>query len=185
MDTRRFNNEINPPEIISSQYSQLRRKKQQKDKIKENKMLRLSGNVDLGKNLFTKSRPFKNRKKSDQNEQKLSIITSTSPSTTISTTTTRATTTTQSPNAISDNFQTNHHRHNHYNNEDENKNRRNEERRREEYYRSQQTSTTAPISQTVKPLLTVSEKVKMAFNFRGILSFFKLLDPHTTRNPVF
>lgn len=102
-DRRRMNNEINPPEVLSTQDSQLRRKKQH-NKSKENRTLNLSGNVDLG--LTKKSLRKKNLK---------SLMTSTTtmtPSTT--------TTTTEHPNEIPTNYQqpspppsSNHHRHNH------------------------------------------------------------------------
>lgn len=152
LDTRRLSNEINPPEILSAHDSQLRRKKQQKDKSKENRTLRLTGDVDLGKNIFKKNKQMRtNRKK---NDPKSSVTASTIPSTILSptTTTTTTTTTTESPNSISQNYQVNHHRHNHYNSNNDVNNRRMEENsRRENTYRNQQQSYT-----TASPIMTAN-----------------------------
>lgn len=96
---RVISNEINPPEVVSSRdaanQSKLRRnKKQQINKGRENKTLKLTGNVDLGSSVFRQSKQL--RRKSTR---KL---------------TTPTTTSTQHPNTISEVFQPNHHRHNHY-----------------------------------------------------------------------
>lgn len=100
---RVISNEINPPEVVSNDsanQSKLRRnKKQQINKSRGNKTLKLTGNVDLGNSVFKQTKQSKRK-----NTRKL-----TTPSTT-------ATTTTQHPNTISEIFQPNHHRHNHYEN---------------------------------------------------------------------
>jgi hypothetical protein len=98
--TSRYNglisNEINPPEVLGRDASKLRRNKKQQKTGKENKKLKLSGNVDLGKNLFKKQQRRKNGTRK-----------ATRPTTI---------TTTQHPNVISEDFPQNHHRHNHYDN---------------------------------------------------------------------
>lgn len=65
VDTRHriITNEINPPEILATQDTQLRRKKQQRDRSKENRTIVLSGNVDLGENVFKTSKRLRNRKR--------------------------------------------------------------------------------------------------------------------------
>lgn len=121
---RRMNNEINPPEVFSTQDAQLRRKKQQNNKSKENKLLSLSGNVDLGltKKSLRKKKP----------------TTSTSTTTTTTTPRSTTTTTTEHPNEIPRHFQplpSNHHRHNH-----------NTEYNRNDFYRRATTTTQYPIA---------------------------------------
>lgn len=87
---RRLNNEINPPEVLSTQDTRLRRKKQH-NKSKERDAVKLSGSIDLG---MSKKSLRRNK-------------------------TTVTTTTTEHPNEIPKNFQapqqpsSNHHRHNH------------------------------------------------------------------------
>jgi hypothetical protein len=131
VDTRRINNEINPPEILSTQDAQLRRKKQQKDKSKENRTSKLTGDVDLGRNFL------KNMNKQPKSRRRQS---------TVPIVTTSTTTTTESPNSISQIYPVNPHRHNHYNsnnNDDEANNRRIEKSsRREDTYRNQQSYST-------------------------------------------
>ena len=87
-----ISNEINPPEVFSNRdvinQSKLRRNKKQQ----MNKTLKLTGNVDLGSNVFKQNRQSR-RKNITRKQTK---------------------TTTQHPNTISEDFQPNHHRHNHY-----------------------------------------------------------------------
>jgi hypothetical protein len=96
-----INNEINPPEVVLTRdainMTKLRRKKQQNNKGKENRQLKLSGNVDLG---FKQNKQLK-RKNGTRKGTK---------------TTTQMTTTTIHPNIILEDFppNQNHHRHNHY-----------------------------------------------------------------------
>ena len=129
-DTRHLSNDINPPEILSTQDAQLRRKKQQKDKSKESRT-KLTGDVDLGRNFLKKNK--KNRRRQESRTSTVPIVT---------------TTTTESPNAISQNYQVNPHRHNHYNsndnnNDDDANNRRiDKSSRREDTYRNQQSYST-------------------------------------------
>lgn len=137
VDTRRISNEINPPEILSAQDAQLRRKKQQKDKSKESRTSKLTGDVDLGRNFLKK-----NLNKQTKSRRRQESRTSTVPIVTTSTTTT-----TESPNSISQIYPVNPHRHNHYNsnnnnNDDEANNRRIESSRREDTYRNQQSYST-------------------------------------------
>lgn len=98
---RVISNEINPLEVLSSRdaanQSKLRRnKKQQINKGRESKILKLTGNVDLGNNVFRQ-----NKQPRRKSTRKL-----TNP--------TMSSTTTEYPNTISEVFQPNHHRHNHY-----------------------------------------------------------------------
>lgn len=138
VDTRRISNEINPPEILSAQDAQLRRKKQQKDKSKESRTSKLTGDVDLGRNFLKK-----NLNKQTKSRRRQESRTSTVPIVTTSTTTT-----TESPNSISQIYPVNPHRHNHYNsnnnnNDDEANNRRiDKSSRREDTYRNQQSYST-------------------------------------------
>jgi hypothetical protein len=105
INSPRLSNDINPPEVVSTRNgmtkSQLRRKKQQHIRAKENRTLVLSGNVDLGKNVF-KSQQLRKKKL-----PKAQVTTET--------------------NRISENYQPNHRRHNHYS---DNANRFNEQERR-------------------------------------------------------
>lgn len=99
MPSSRYNgvisNEINPPDVVTGRdASKLRRNKKQQKPGKENKQLKLSGNVDLGKNFKKQQR----RKNGTRKATKPTI------------------TTTQHPNTISEDFPQNHHRHNHYDN---------------------------------------------------------------------
>jgi hypothetical protein len=88
-----ISNEINPAEVVGSRdASKLRRNKKQQRDRKQNKQLKLSGNVDLGGEMFKKQQRRKNSKKPTK----------------------AAVTTTKHPNTISEDFQPNHHRHNHY-----------------------------------------------------------------------
>lgn len=92
-----ISNEINPPEVFLNRdvinQSKLRRnKKQQTNKDRQNKQLKLTGNVDLGSNVFKQGK--QSRRKNVTRKQ--------------------ARTTTQHPNTISEDFHPNHHRHNHY-----------------------------------------------------------------------
>lgn len=133
-DRRRMNNEINPHEVISTQDTQLRRKKQQNNKSKEARTLNLTGNVDLG--LTRKSLRKKNLKFS----------------------TTKTTTTTEHPNEIPNYYQqpspppasSNHHRHNH-----------NTEYNGNEYYR-RATSTQFPIAYQLPSSLPVTKAPKQS-----------------------
>jgi len=131
VDTRRMNNEINPPEILSTQDAQLRRKKQHKDKSKESRT-KLTGDVDLDRNVL-----MKNLSKQPKSRRRQS---------TVPTVTTSTTTTTESPNSISQIYPVNPHRHNHYNsnnNDDEANNRHiDKSSRREDTYRNQQSYST-------------------------------------------
>ncbi|XP_070494780.1 probable basic-leucine zipper transcription factor K [Chironomus tepperi] len=135
VDTRRISNEINPPEIVSAQDTQLRRKKQQKDKSKESRTSKLTGDVDLGRNFLKK-----NLNKQPKSRRRQESRTSTVP------TVTTSTTTTESPNSISQIYPVNPHRHNHYNsnnNDDDANNRRiDKSSRREDTYRNQQSYST-------------------------------------------
>ncbi|KAG5678500.1 hypothetical protein PVAND_008167 [Polypedilum vanderplanki] len=111
LDTNNKNNEINPPEVILTQNSQLRRKKQQKDKSRNNRTIILTGNVDLGENIFKKSKQQLIDRKRLNNKP--------SPSTsTTKFTTDIITSTTPYPNTSSLSYRANHHRHNHYNSDD-------------------------------------------------------------------
>lgn len=140
-DRRRMNNEINPHEVLSTQETQLRRKKQQNNKSKEARTLNLTGNVDLGpmrKNLRKKNLKFSTIK-----------------------TTTTSTTTTEHPNEIPNNYQqpspppasSNHHRHNH-----------NTEYNGNEYYRRvmASTSTQFPIAYQLPSSLPVTKAPKQS-----------------------
>lgn len=131
VDTRRINNEINPPEILSTQDAQLRRKKQHKDKSKESRP-KITGDVDLDRNMLKK-----NLSKQPKSRRRQS---------TVPTVTTSTTTTTESPNSISQIYPVNPHRHNHYNsnnNDDEANNRHiDKSSRREDTYRNQQSYST-------------------------------------------
>lgn len=133
-----MNNEINPHEVLSTQDTQLRRKKQQNNKSKETRTLNLTGNVDLGltrKNLRKKSLKFS--------------------------TTTTTTTTTEHPNEIPNYYQqpspppasSNHHRHNH-----------NTEYNGNEYYRRvmASTSTQFPIAYQLPSSLPVTKAPKQS-----------------------
>lgn len=98
-----LSNEINPPEVFSnrdsvSQSNLRRNKKQQTNKGRESKRLNLTGNVDLGSNVFKLNKQSR-RKNATRRLLK---------------TTATTTTTTQHPNTISEDFQPNPHRHNHY-----------------------------------------------------------------------
>lgn len=98
--TSRYNgaisNEINPLEVVAGRdASKLRRNKKQQKAGRENKQLKLSGNVDLGSMGFKKQQ---RRKNGTRKATKTTI------------------TTTQHPNTISEDFPPNHHRHNHYDN---------------------------------------------------------------------
>lgn len=149
VDTRlNRHNEINPPEVLSAQDSQLRRKKQQK---KDNRTIILTGNVDLGENVFRKSKQLVNRKRPNLKSSSGVVATTASaapPTTTAraatTTTTVAATTTTtsttQNPVRASENYHTNHHRHNHYTTEDE---------RRRVADARQRTSTMKPTTERV------------------------------------
>lgn len=94
-----LSNEINPPEVFSnrdaiSQSNLRRNKKQQTNKGRDSKRLNLTGNVDLGNNVFKQNKQLR-RKNATRRLIK---------------------TTTQHPNTISEDFQPNPHRHNHYDN---------------------------------------------------------------------
>lgn len=93
-----ISNEINPPEVLSNRESitqnKLRRnKKQQTNRVRENKTLNLTGNVDLGSNVFKQNRTARRR-----NGTRRGTTTVTTPH----------------PNSILEVFPPNHHRHNHY-----------------------------------------------------------------------
>lgn len=126
VNRRRLSNEINPPEVLSTQDTQLRRKKQH-NKSKEREALKLSGNVDLG----LKKKSLRTRTK---------------------TTSTTSTTTTEHPNEIPRNFHpqpppqpsSNHHRHNHYNTDYD----------RNDYRRTMMTSTTTQYPITYQAITT-------------------------------
>lgn len=94
-----ISNEINPPEVLSNRdgisQSKLRRnKKQQNQRVRENKTLNLTGNVDLGRMNLKQNRPSRRK----NGTRRIS----------------KTTATTQHPNTISEIFPPNHHRHNHY-----------------------------------------------------------------------
>lgn len=96
-----LSNEINPAEVLANRdaavQNKLRRNKKQQTN-REHKSLRLSGNVDLGNNVFKQRKSMKRKK-----VQK-----------TLTTTTNTPTATTEHPNFISQVFHpSNHHRHNH------------------------------------------------------------------------
>jgi hypothetical protein len=114
MPTYQTNNEINPPDIVSTRNQQNRRKKQHQNsnKSKENRTLILSGSVDLGSDVFRKNKlPRKKKILSKSVTSAPSILSTLAPALMVSNTTTS---TTQNPSIISDYYQTNHHRHNHY-----------------------------------------------------------------------
>ncbi len=140
---RRVYNEINPPEVLATQDSRLRRKKQY-NKSKERSIPKISGNVDLGMKSLRRL--------------KMS-----------STTTTTTTTTNQHANDIPRIFETqkppssssNHHRHNHYNTEYD----RNDYYRRmmmtsttTQYPRTYHLPTSAPVTSTSKAYTTTSTR---------------------------
>lgn len=97
-----ISNEINPPEVLSNRdavtQSKLRRnKKQQTNNERGNKTLNLTGNVDLGSNVFKQNRLARRRNQTRKNT-KTTIVT------------------TPHPNTILEILPANHHRHNHYDN---------------------------------------------------------------------
>lgn len=89
-----MSNEINPPEVLSNRNvvrsNNVKRNKKQQGR--ENKTLKLSGNVDLGKNVF-KPKTIREKNATKKNA--------------------KPTPASQS-NTISEIFPPNHHRHNHY-----------------------------------------------------------------------
>lgn len=91
-----ISNEINPPEVFLNRdvinQSKLKRNKKQQSHNRE-KTLKLTGDVDLGNNVFKQGKQQSRRKNVTRRPTK---------------------TTTQHPNTISEDFQPNHHRHNHY-----------------------------------------------------------------------
>lgn len=93
-----ISNEINPPEVLSNQGRLNRRnKKQQRQGSKEIKTLKLTGNVDLGSNVFKMNKQLRRRNGTRKSTRK----TTAAP--------------TQHPNTISEIFPPNPHRHNHNN----------------------------------------------------------------------
>lgn len=91
--TTRISNEINPPEVVANReainQNKLRRNK------KQHKALKLSGNVDLGSDVFKQTKQGRRRNGTRK------------------ATKTKPTQTTPHPNTIPEVFQSNHHRHNH------------------------------------------------------------------------
>ncbi|CRK96097.1 CLUMA_CG009532, isoform A [Clunio marinus] len=158
--TARFNgvisNEINPPEVLSNRGSTInqsklvRNKKQPNNRRKQLKTLKLTGNVDLGNDIFKHNKQYRRRNNSRR-----------PPTTTAMMTT--STTTTQHPNTISENFQPSHHRHNHYENRQHHpKPSQNESPQYPVAYPPETTSTRIPFIQSTTPQARIVENTTLS-----------------------